>query len=231
MRAEPMVSYRREGGTPPPDAEALDLHADGTYKLWRTIDRASRPPSPVGKFAGRLDESQQSAVRAAVDACAHATPVSITPALGASTDRVTVGSHVSSWGEDQAPPAPWDALRSLLHELIGTLTAEPAAAVDLRRQDTGLSLVRLGADELELDLSGATVRAVSWQDGAAVDQWTAAVGGPWSVVTGPGWTFSLPFGHPFSGIVTAHVDEVLAFDGEFWRGCSVSDQANRDSGG
>jgi len=61
------------------------------------------------------------------------------------------------------------------------------------------------------------------EGGIAAGHWQAAVGGPRSVTAGLGWEHEVPFGHdhPPGSLVTAHVDNLLAFDGEFWRACSA----------
>ena len=88
---------------------------------------------------------------------------------------------------------------------------------------TGRGSAIWGTEDIELDLSGATVRAVRWEDGVAAGQWQAGVDGPRSLTAGPGWEYELPFGHDHrpGWVVTAHVDNLLAFDGEFWRACSA----------
>jgi hypothetical protein len=222
-RAAGGVTYRRQGGTPPPDFEQLDLPGDGTFSLWRTIARASRPPSPVGRFRGRLDGPRRQAVDAAVAACAKAGAVALGPPAGAALDKVTLGRKTASWAEDQTPPPPWDALAALLRELLGELTTFPLAAVTVQLAGDGATLAHLGTEPIELDLSGAQVRAVRWEAGVAVGTWQAEVDGPGSVNAGPGWAYPLPFDHgfPAAAVVTAHVDNLLAFDGQFWRACSL----------
>jgi hypothetical protein len=223
-RNRPMVDYLREGGTPPPDHENLVVDSDGTFQLWRTIDRAATPPTPVGRFAGELDDGQRLALRTAVADCARARPVTISPPPGASVDKVRIGSRTAGWAEDQIPPEPWGGLATLLRELLGALTKSAEAALSLRRTASGVAVARLGDGQLELDLSRTTIQAVCWKDGAVIDRWTAAADGPWSVQTGPGWEFALPFDHPFGADaeVTALVDDLLAFDGHYWRACSLA---------
>lgn len=215
----PDVVFRRQGGTPPPDYEALEVAADGTFTLWRTIARVSRPPTPIGRFAGSLDDAQRGDLDALLERCGKAEPVSLGPPAGAAVDKVILGKRTSTWAEDATPPAPWDGLAALLRGFLGELTRHPAAAVGL----AGPVLTHLGAEPLELDLSGATVRAVRWEEGAAVDTWQAEVSGPRSVTATPGWSFEVPFAHPFApdAEVTAHVDNLLAFDRQFWRACSL----------
>jgi hypothetical protein len=203
--------------------------------MWRTIARASRPPSPIGRFAGTLPAERLSSLRTAAAACAKAHAVSIAPAPGASTDRVRVGSKTASWGDDQTPAAPWDRLATVLRTLLSELASSPRAAVTVEVHDGRRAWLRhVGTEGIELDLSGATVRAVQWEDGVATGQWQSGVEGPRSATAEPGWAYELPFAHdlPAGSLVTAHVDNLLAFDGEFWRACSVqTDPALRADGG
>ncbi len=51
-----IVTYRRVGGMqPPPDRELLTIDDDGSFTLWRSVGWATYPPTPVGRFSGRLD--------------------------------------------------------------------------------------------------------------------------------------------------------------------------------
>jgi hypothetical protein len=110
--------------------------------------------------------------------------------------------------------------------LLRELTDFPEAAVALRLGGTA-SLAHLGPAEIELDLSDASVRAVRWEGGMAVESWEEQLHGPRSVTAGNGWTYEIPFDHPFgAGVpVSAAVDNMLAFDGEFWRACSLQSPA------
>ena len=85
-----------------------------------------------------------------------------------------------------------------------------------------LRLVHLGPDEIELDLSDALVRAVWSKEGVPADTWEGPLNGPRTVSASDGWTYDVPFGHPFEAAaeVRAAVENVLAFDGEFWRSCA-----------
>jgi hypothetical protein len=217
--------FRREGGMPPPDHEVLTLDAGGSFDLWRTIARASRPPSPVGRFRGQVDGDEWSQLARMIDACRRAPAVELSLPPDAAQDKVVLGKRISTWADDKTPPAPFDTLAAELRRLLGSLTASPEAAIaaEITGQQAA-QLVHLGVKPLELDLTQARVRAVRWgDDGAAAEEWTADVGGPRSVAAGPDWSYQLPFEHPFGAgaTVSVHVDEVLAFDGEFWRACSL----------
>jgi hypothetical protein len=225
--------FRREGGLPPPDHEVLTLRADGSFQLWRTIARASRPPSPVGRFGGRLDDAQWSGLARLIDTCRRAPAVELSLPPDAAREKVVLGKRISTWADDKLPPAPFDSLAGELRALLGTLTASPEAAITVEPGPAGpdgARLVHLGWGGLELDLSRARVRAVRWEGGVPGQEWSAEVGGPRSVTAAPGWTYPLPVTTAPDGAagpanplnqISIHVDEVLAFDGEFWRACAV----------
>lgn len=222
QRQRTLLDYRRQGGRPPQDYEALTVRADRMFDLWRTINW-SAGPSPVGRFGGQLDDRRAGDLRDAVDACAGARPVSLAPPAGASVERFAIGSRSASWSDDATPPQPWQTLAELVRRLVDTLTDSPVAALALRQEDGAVSLVRQGDAGLEVDLSAAVVRAIRWENGVAAERWTADLDGPRSVDTDAGWECPLPFDHPFAAgsVVTAHVSDVAAFDGQFWRSCSL----------
>jgi hypothetical protein len=217
------VKYRREGGMPPPDHEVLTINQDGRYQLWRTMARASRPPSPVGRFSGSIPAEEWSGLRRAIDACRGADAIELSLPPDAAQEKVILGKRISSWADDATPPPPFDALTSELRRLLGALTKSPEAAITLSLDGTSKAMLRhVGTDKLELNMSMARVRAVRREDDAAVEEWTAELNGPDQVIAEPGWEYDLPFDHSFGDArVTAHVDDLLAFDGEFWRACSL----------
>jgi len=218
------MTFRRTGGMPPPDWEVLTVAGDGTFRLWRTIARASNPPTPVGRFSGRIPDRRWTDLRQAIDACRRADPVELSLPADAAQEKVVLGKRISSWADDAVPPAPFDELVGPVRALIGELTASPEAAITADLEDNKTATVRhLGSAELELNLATARVRAVRWENAAAADDWQADVAGPRSVFAGPGWAYQMPFEHPFGpdAAVTVQVDDLLAFDGEFWRACSL----------
>ena len=77
---------------------------------------------------------------------------------------------------------------------------------------------------IELDLAQGTVRIVRWADGVAVEESRLPLGGARSVTAGPGWSYPLPRRARSTRptlAVSLHVDDLLAFDGEFWRACAL----------
>jgi hypothetical protein len=205
----------------------LTVTDDGSYRLWRTIARASQPPSPVGRFIGRLPSDRWEKLRRTVESCRKAEPVELSLPPDAAREKVVLGKRISTWAEGHVPPPPFDDLAAEARRLLGELTTSPEAALELQVDGNLVAAVRhVGHASLDLDLSGANVRAVRWDNDAAVEEWCADVGGPRSVTAVPGWVYELPFDHPFGrqAIVSAHVDNLLAFDGEFWRACSLQSQ-------
>jgi hypothetical protein len=220
--ARQALTFRREGGRPPPDHEVLTVAADGSYRLWRTIARASQPPSPVGRFAGRLPGDRWEQLHRVIDSCGKAEPIELSLPADAAREQVVLASGVSTWADGKIPPAPFDDLAAEARGLLGELTDSPEAALELRvDSNLAVALAQLGSAELDLDLSGASIRAVRWDNDAAAEQWSALIDGPRSVTAVAGWIYELPFDHPFGkeATVSAHVDDLLAFDGEFWRAC------------
>jgi hypothetical protein len=231
-RREPLVVLRRAGGTPPPDWEVLEVRRDGGFRMWRTIGRApasstastaSTKSTPVGRFAGTLPADDLAPLRAATDRCRRGGTVDLPPPLGGSVDTVLVGRSRLKLGDDQPAPDPWGPLTEHLRRLLGELTAFPTAALVLDRDQAGAAVHHLGAEALELDLAQGTVRVVRWADGAAVEESRLPLGGARSVTAGPGWSYPLPLGPDVAADLrlSLHIDDLLAFDGEFWRACAL----------
>jgi len=220
-----VVVFRREGGTAPPDHEVLRVTGDGRFTLWRSIGRSTRPPTPIGRFAGTVPAARWASLAAALDACRGAEAIELELPADAAREKVVLGRRTSTWADDATPPPPFAALAVEARRLLGELTAMPQAALAV----PGVSspeLRHLGTEPLELDLSGAAVRVVHWEEDRVVGDWRAPLDGPRSVTAIPGWVFPLPFDHPFAAEarLTVEVGDVLVFDGEFWRtGALTSD--------
>lgn len=217
-----LLVYRREGGSVPPDHEILTVDRDGTFDLWRTVGG----DSPVGRFRGQVPPGDLAVLQQAADDCRRAQPIHLSLPPDAAREKVIVGKDASTWADDAEPQPPFAALASVARRLTRELTAFPASGVALTLAESS-SLNHLGPDQIELDLSEATVRAIRWEGGAVADRWAGALDGPRSVSAGPGWVYEVPFGHPFGADrqVSAAVDNLLAFDGEFWRSCSLQTPA------
>ena len=221
-RGQAVLIYRREGGSPPPDHETLTVEHGGGFDLWRTIGGAS----PIGRFRGKVPADEWAILQGAIDGCRRAQPIHLSLPPDAARDKVIVGKTTSTWADDAEPPPPFAALASVARRLLRELTDFPEAAVALRLGGTA-ALAHLGPTDIELDLSDASVRAVRWEAGTAVESWEAQLQGPRSVTAGNGWTYEIPFDHPFGAgeQVSAAVDNMLVFDGEFWRACSLQSPA------
>jgi hypothetical protein len=216
------MHYRKTGGFPPPDNEVLDIEPDGSFRLWRTNARASRPPTPVGRFAGRVPGPELGELQAAAAACRPIEPPTASLIPDAAVESITVGERQYRGSDGEDIPGPWGDLVSQLRRLLVSLTDQPAAAVALGRLDATTQLRHLGSEPLELDLSGAVVRGVSWDaDGGIREEWQYPVDGPRMANAAPGWTFDLPAGDgpPASTVL---VDGLLAYDGQFWTTCSLA---------
>lgn len=221
------VSYQRRGGTPPSDHEMLDVSPDGSFRLWRSVVRDTSPPV-IGAFAGALEAAERQALELAVRACRSASAVDLAPPAGAAVEKVDVAGRRSTWAEDASPPEPWGTLAVRLRALVTSLTRHPVAAVALEHDATTARLRHIGVEPLELDLSqGVTVRAIRWVDALPAGEWRAPAEGPGSVSAAAGWSFELPFAHEHgpAEVITAGVDGVLAFDGQFWLACSLESPA------
>jgi hypothetical protein len=222
-RAEIIVHYTRGGGRKPPhDREQLEIRADGSFSLWRSIGSASYPPAPVGRFAGQLDPSALDDLRDKVMTATRAGNLSLIPPPGAAIEKIRLGKVEASLGIHQEPEGPWGTLVEHLRQLLTDLTNYPRAAVALEVDSDGRSvyLVHLGEEALRLDLKNFTIRAVLWQGYQKEadwqlfkkeDQW------PDQLTAQAGWSFKLPFDHNFQVTegreVVAYVTLSL-FDGE-----------------
>jgi len=217
----PVLSYRKSGGMPPADNETLEIRSDATFTLWRSNAEAVRPAAPVGRFMGTVPdfEGLQNLARAA-----GAVPLEDTQfPPDAAVETVGLETSRHQWAEPSKLPAPWAALASRLRELLVTLTDQPAGAVALQRDGATARLVHLGRDIIELNLRDVELRAVHWnEDGTAEEDWRQPLEGQGedAVKAGPGWSFDLPLpqnGERPGGAL--YVDNLLAFDGQFWTAC------------
>jgi hypothetical protein len=216
-RHRPVLVYRRQGGAPPPEHETLSVGGDGRFDLWRTVGMSS----PIGRFRGQVPAGDRAILEAAVGVCRRAGPLQLAVPPDAARETLIVAGATSSWSEDAAPSPPFADLATVARRLTRELTAFPEAAIAVCLGGT-LTLAQLGNGEIDLDLSGASVRAVRSNGGPGAT-WEEPLRGPRSVHASAGWSYQLPFGHPFApgDQLNAAVDNILAFDGEFWRSCSL----------
>jgi hypothetical protein len=217
------IRYTRSGGrTPPRDREILELNADGKFSMWRSVGSATHPPTPIGRFAGQLDGQDQTQVQQAAAKAAKAGNLKLTPPPGAATETIAVGEAQARLGANDKAEGDWSGLIEQLRRLLGDLTASPQAAIGLEVREGGQAarLVHRGSAELQLDLSGLTVRAVLWEGYNKNGDWRAKelpAGAASKVKAGPGWSFDLPFNHGFkiaAGQEAVAYVTFAAFDGE-----------------
>ncbi len=194
-----MITYRREGGRPPPDNESLDIQKDGSFELWRTIARASNPPGPVGSFAGRLTETERSSLSTRLDAVSRATDVKMPFPPDSAIETIHAAGRIAVLPHSGSPGEPGGALVARVRSLLMQLTDRPQAAIALRLGEggRGLQLVHLGEGPLLLDLSRISVRAILWEGYEQRGTWNS---GPVQLASGPaevgkGWSKELPFAH------------------------------------
>jgi hypothetical protein len=219
----PVLSYRKSGGMLPADNETLEIRSDASFTLWRTNAEAVQPPAPVGRFAGTVPdfEGLQKLARAAA-----AVPVEDTQfPPDAAVETVGLETSRHRWAEPLKLPGAWAALAGRLRELLVTLTDQPAGAVALEREGATARLVHLGPDVIELNLRDVQLRAVHWnEDGTAEEDWRQPLEGQSQdpINAGAGWSLDLPLPQnddPAGGAL--YVDNLLAFDGQFWTACSL----------
>ena len=141
----PLVSYRRQGGHPPPDRELLEVSPDGSFTMWRTIARAFDPPTPVGRFAGTIDPDTLERLRAATEDAERAGDLTEELPAGSAVEETAVGKRRATLPHTASPDGPWGQLLRRVRPLLVELTASPQAAVGLRLGDE-LRLVQLGAE-------------------------------------------------------------------------------------
>jgi hypothetical protein len=192
--ALPVVTYVRAGGrTAPADRERLEVAADATF----TMQRSVRSPS-VGRFAGRLTSQEARLLDVAARAAAAAGPLTGTRVPDAAGETATVDGVTATFGGG-TPSGPWGPLAEQLRRLLDDLVRAPEAAVALEVAPDGTkaTLKRLGQGPLTVDLGKLSVSATLFgADGNAMGTWKsppAPAARPEQ--TDAGWTSALPFGH------------------------------------
>jgi hypothetical protein len=205
----------------PADNETLEIRSDASFTLWRSNAEAVRPAAPIGRFTGTVPDFEvlQKLARAAGAVALEDAP--FPPDAAVETVGLETSRH--QWAEPSVLPAPWAALASRLRELLVTLTEQPAGAVALQREGATARLVHLGPDVIELNLRDVELRAVHWnEDGTAEEDWRLPLEGQGqdAIEAGTGWSLDLPLSQ--NGVRPGgalYVDNLLAFDGQFWTAC------------
>lgn len=199
------INYNRNGGfQEPPDWEQLEITADGNYKLWRSVSWTTYPPTPVGRFGGPLPGPLQAALDKAAQPALAAGNLELLPPPDAATETVALNDTTTAMlGTGTEVEGGWGPLLEQLREALGTLTAQPLAAVAVEIANDGRTarLVYRGTEPLFLNLTGLRVRATLWRAGMVAGDWQSdpapANSANAKIQAGPGWAFDIPLGHGF----------------------------------
>jgi hypothetical protein len=145
------IRYARTGGRPPSDDERLEVDADGTWRLWRTMGG-----SRVGAFAGRLDPGRRRRLGAALESIrqgARSQEPRVPDSASESFHAGSLSLHVAS---GDAVSGEWARLVRLIRRWSSSFTTEPEAALELIPGSGGPDgaepprLERLGSGELRV---------------------------------------------------------------------------------
>jgi hypothetical protein len=179
--------------------EELEIADDGTFKMWRSVSKASELPSPIGRFAGSVADAQQNALSEAAQRAKAEGSRTWLVSPDSPVDRFDVDGINATLGIHHHGEGAWKDLVAQVRPLLRELTASPLAAIALELADGGAQLVHQGTEPLTLDLSTLTVRADHWRDGHSLARWTAPspATAQGEVVAEPGWKLDLPFEHGF----------------------------------
>jgi hypothetical protein len=218
-----LIQYRRTGGRlPPRDRERLNVYPDGSFEMWRSVGAASRPPSPIGRFMGRVPGDLLHTLTQLAQQAAVSGDLEVKPPPDASVDFIQVAGAKARMGRNEQLAGAWGELANALRQALGSLTDQPAAALALHIDPSGLSarLLSQGAERLRVALGDLQVRAVLWDKRQKQGDWRwkpDAAGLPGEVEARPGWSFELPFDHGFAAApgmqVAAYVNAGL-YDGD-----------------
>ncbi len=217
-----IVRYSLMGGAAqPPNREILKIDEDGSFWMWRSVGTAASPPTPIGRFIGRLQPVAQEELRSNVDALEHAGNLRMPSAPHDSTERIDAGEAYATLGAGGQPREPWRSLVHQMRELLGSLTRTPAAAVGLELAGSGnlARLVHLGSQSLRLDFNEFVLRAVLSGSRSENNEITllkeSAISG--QVTVDKGWNLDLPFGLHDPSVLRsrpAFIATFAAYDGE-----------------
>jgi hypothetical protein len=191
-----MISVTRTGGMRPPRFhEWLDIADDGTFQMWRSVGTATLPPTPIGRFAGRLSNTQRESLEKASRGAVGEGSREWSPLPDSPVDRLQVNGASATLGIHDNGDGAWAALIRLVRQLLVELTGAPDAAIALEGDADGgdAALVHQGSNPLRVDLSNLSVRAVHWRGSDSLDTWTTDVpSSTEEVVAESGWRLALP---------------------------------------
>jgi len=192
-----VIRFSRAGGMRLPQFhEVLEIDKAGTYRMWRSVSKASALPAPIGRFAGRVAEAQLDALGEAAARAAGVGSGAWLVRPDSPVDTIDVDGAEATLGIHDEGDGAWETLVGLVRPLLKELTASPEAAIALD-VDGGATLVHLGTQPLPVDLSTVELRAVHWRDDEALAEWSATISEPDEVAARPGWRLALPFQHGF----------------------------------
>lgn len=203
--------YRTGGRDSPPDAESVELSADGTLSGWRSVSTDA-----VGSFAGELPDAEAAEIVALAGlAVAVEAPTSVAPpGAPAETIELSGGDPVPVAGLLDTDDGPWPRLVAAARALLDRVTDLPRAAIGLTVERPGLAeLSHRGAEPLLLDLSEVRLRVTAWRGYyEPAGEWSGAQAGPTEVTAGPGWVHDLALGPvaPTGTEVTLHASATFA---------------------
>lgn len=205
------VTYFRSGGWQPPrDNETLQIDNGGEFTMWRSIGWAAYPPTPVGRFKGKLAKEEWTALQSEIAAATSAGDLQVPLLPDSAVEEIELDGDPdgpvveATLGSNARPPGPWLPLVERLRGLLGSLTSHPMAAIALEVEKDGSAarLVHKGDEPIEIDLSDMTVRAIVWEGWTQHGDWHApqkASGNGNGHKTGKkvstGWSYDLPFEH------------------------------------
>lgn len=211
-----LVTWRRLSSMFPPECELLDVDADGSFRLWRSIAPV------VGRFGGSLPAGPAAEIErlvTAVGSAAPARPGSL-PA-DASVEQIEIEGALSVFEADAEVAAPWGDLLAACRRLAEERTDAPIAAIALEPELAGdglrIRLVHRGSGILPVELASGRAKVALWR--GMLNPASVTVGFDLGRVdTGPGWaaetTAALPALEPDDQL-TATVSFVVDDRGVF----------------
>ena len=180
------LTFRRTSDAPPREHEILEIAADGSFALWRSVGEA------VGRFAGAAPELDR--LEAEVEAALDARPAG-TDELppDASLERIEIGDTTVGFAADRTPAGPWGTLVERLRALMSDLIDHPLAALVLVVDDPAMPrLEHRGTEPLMLQLVQPVAIATVWRNGEHVATVRGAADRIGAEEAGPGWYLDIP---------------------------------------
>ncbi len=180
-----LVTWRRLSSMFPPERELLDVDADGSFRLWRSIAPV------VGRFGGSLSAGSAAEIArlvAAVGSSAAPGPGSL-PA-DASVEQLEIGEKRSVFEAGVDVAAPWGDLLAACRRLADERTDSPLAAIALEPELVAgglrVRLVHRGSGVLPVELASARAEVGVWRELLNPENVSAGFDAG-RVDAGPGW--------------------------------------------